>query len=50
MKTEESYDNTKYIYNSKPDVDDFWSDCIEPKAKKQSITNNKNNNNIKLNK
>ena len=49
MKTEESYDNKKYIYNPKPEIDDFWSDCIELKEKKQSITNNKYNNNIKAN-
>ena len=50
MKTEESYKNEKYIYNPKPEIDDFWSDCIVPKEKKQPIINNNLNNNNKPNK
>lgn len=53
MKTEDSYENKKYIYNPKPEIlDDFWNDCIDQKDKKQSITYNKQNNfktNVKSN-
>ena len=45
MKTENSNDNTKFIYNPKPEMlDDFWSDCIEQKEKNKSIIDNKQNN------
>ena len=40
MKTEASEIN--YKYNSKPEIDDFWNDCMEQKEKKPFIiTNNK---------
>ena len=35
MKTEDK----RYIYNPKPEIDEFWSDCIEQKDKKQSKQN-----------
>ena len=34
MKTEALYDERKYAYNSKPEIDEFWNDCIEQKDKK----------------
>ena len=43
MKTEASYENNRFAYDSKPEtLNDFWNDCIEPKDKRQS----KNKDNI----
>ena len=46
MKTEAAYEDKRYIYNPKPEIDEFWNDCLEQKDKKQNL-NNKNNSNSK---
>ena len=53
METNSSYQDKRYIYNPKPEIlDEFWSDCIEPKKKKQSNNQNfnKNKKNTKIQK
>ena len=49
MKTEALYDERKYAYNSKPEIDEFWNDCIEQKDKKHSSNKNKQNSNMQKN-
>ena len=46
MKTEAAYEDKRYIYNPKPEIDEFWNDCLEQKDKKQNL-NNKHNSNSK---
>ena len=45
MKTEDR----RYIYNPRPEIDEFWSDCIDTKDKKQSKQNSIKNQNSKNN-
>ena len=45
MKTEAvGEEDKRYIYNSKPEIDEFWNDCLEQRDKKQNSKNKHNSN------
>ena len=46
MKTDEAYKDKRYIYDSKPEIDEFWNDCMD---QKKPILNYKQNNASNIN-